>query len=211
MQLALLADVHGDLAALDAVLDDVDRRAPNARVVCAGDVFGHGREPEACLLRLVERGAVLVRGNHEELLLADPVARARLSPSCLAVLLRLPAVAEAGGGVVVCHGDLDDATTPVSDALWGEKSLLRLRVLYPGATTLVCGHTHRRLCFSRDRGLLACVDGDALSLVEDALCLINPGAVSPQAGWALLDVTRRRLRFHSVFALRVRPRPVYVM
>lgn len=199
-QLALLADVHGDVAALDAVIADVERCAPHARLVCAGDLFGYGAAPEACLLRLLEHDAVLVRGNHEELVLGQAAARARLHPRALAVLLRLPPVAEVGGGVVVCHGDLDDADARVDDAVRAEHALLRLRVLYPGSSTLVCGHTHQRLCFSSVRGLLSCAAGAEIDLEGDLLCLINPGAVSPDAAWALLDLGHRHVRFYGAHA-----------
>src|SRR5215468_4319962 len=123
MQIALLADVHGNLEALDAVLRALDRTAPQAKLVCAGDVVGYGPNPEECLERLSERGAVIVLGNHEEMVLgrrdflqcvsagirAAVWTREHLSAHARRVLEQLPSRAKAAQEVLVCHGDLHDA------------------------------------------------------------------------------------------------------
>jgi len=57
--IAFLADVHGHLAALDAVLADARQRGAR-RFVCLGDV-----EDDGCLERLAEIGAACVFGNWE--------------------------------------------------------------------------------------------------------------------------------------------------
>jgi len=58
VKLALISDLHANLEALDAVLRDIDRDSPDARLVCAGDVVGYGPDPEACIARLQERDAL---------------------------------------------------------------------------------------------------------------------------------------------------------
>ncbi|MCS7220157.1 MAG: metallophosphoesterase family protein [Anaerolineae bacterium] len=57
--IAFLSDIHGHLAALEAVLADARRRGAR-RFVCLGDV-----ESNACLDRLAEVGAICVFGNWE--------------------------------------------------------------------------------------------------------------------------------------------------
>ena len=57
--IAFLADIHGHLAALDAVLADARQRGAR-RFVCLGDV-----EDDGCLERLAEIGALCVFGNWE--------------------------------------------------------------------------------------------------------------------------------------------------
>ena len=56
---AILADVHGNLPALEAVLADVAARGIR-EVVVAGDLVGFGADPNAVVDRLVARGATLV-------------------------------------------------------------------------------------------------------------------------------------------------------
>ena len=65
---ALLADVHANLEALEAVLAHVDRWG-GARLVCAGDLVGYGADPGPVIARLREREVLAVAGNHEQMVL----------------------------------------------------------------------------------------------------------------------------------------------
>ncbi len=61
----VLADVHGNLPALEAVLDDARRRGADGYLFL-GDAVGYGPQPAECVRRLAELPrAVLVRGNHD--------------------------------------------------------------------------------------------------------------------------------------------------
>lgn len=65
---ALVSDVHSNLVALRAVLEDI-RLHGVEEVLCLGDVVGYGPDPAECL-DLVRRECVrTVIGNHETLLL----------------------------------------------------------------------------------------------------------------------------------------------
>lgn len=62
---ALISDVHGNIAALDAVLGDIDAHGP-AELYCLGDLVGYGPEPGAVIARIRERGIPTVLGNYDE-------------------------------------------------------------------------------------------------------------------------------------------------
>jgi predicted phosphodiesterase len=62
MRIAVLSDVHGNLPALDAVLDELK---PYDAVWQLGDVVGYGPQPDEVVARLMEVGATGVRGNHD--------------------------------------------------------------------------------------------------------------------------------------------------
>jgi len=64
MKYALLGDIHSNLEALEAVLADAERHGVS-RILCLGDIVGYNADPAACLERIVESGAVTVRGNHD--------------------------------------------------------------------------------------------------------------------------------------------------
>jgi putative phosphoesterase len=68
MKIAVLADIHANLAALQAVIADIDTWSPDM-VIVAGDIVNRGPQSRECLelvLRLRdERGWRVVRGNHE--------------------------------------------------------------------------------------------------------------------------------------------------
>ena len=66
MRLAILADIHGNLPALEAVLDDVTRRGVD-RILVAGDLTG-GPQSQAAADWLRSLNAWMIRGNREEYL-----------------------------------------------------------------------------------------------------------------------------------------------
>ncbi|WP_027185121.1 metallophosphoesterase family protein [Desulfovibrio inopinatus] len=68
MQYAILSDIHANLEALNAVLDDIDKHAtPVHGIICPGDMIGYGPDPDAVIARLCELDNVICTlGNHEE-------------------------------------------------------------------------------------------------------------------------------------------------
>jgi predicted phosphodiesterase len=65
--LGLISDIHGNMAALQAVLRDMETVGCE-KVLCLGDVVGYGPYPGECL-DLVRRCGAVLMGNHEEALL----------------------------------------------------------------------------------------------------------------------------------------------
>jgi diadenosine tetraphosphatase ApaH/serine/threonine PP2A family protein phosphatase len=65
MRLALLSDIHSNLEALDAVLDDARARGVH-RYTCLGDLVGYGANPNECIERLRSlRNINFILGNHD--------------------------------------------------------------------------------------------------------------------------------------------------
>lgn len=67
MRIALLADIHGNLEALNACLADVNRRGAD-RMAILGDIVGYGADPVAVIDRvraLQEHGTPVLMGNHD--------------------------------------------------------------------------------------------------------------------------------------------------
>ena len=67
MLLALFADIHANRQAFSACLN-LGRARGAERFVCLGDYVGYGADPEwtvEMVMRLVENGAIAVRGNHD--------------------------------------------------------------------------------------------------------------------------------------------------
>ncbi len=69
--IAVLADIHANLQALEAVLADLDAwtagmpPGTNPTLVALGDMIGYGGDPGAVLALVRDRGMALVMGNHE--------------------------------------------------------------------------------------------------------------------------------------------------
>ena len=190
MRVAALADIHGNLPALEAVLRDVALENVDAIVFC-GDVASGPMPAESIELLRRVADARFVRGNADrgivETFDGRPAAdmRGPLADWCAARIDReqrdflasfVDTVRVDVGGlgrVLFCHAsprnDVDVFTVESSDD--------RVRALMAGvdADVVVCGHTHMQ--FDRRAG---------------SLRIVNPGSVGmpygePGAYWALLD------------------------
>jgi diadenosine tetraphosphatase ApaH/serine/threonine PP2A family protein phosphatase len=67
---AIISDIHGNLEALQAVLEDVGKHNVEA-IYCLGDIIGYGPNPRECI-DLVQRCRVVLLGNHDQGALFDP-------------------------------------------------------------------------------------------------------------------------------------------
>ena len=64
-RVALLADIHGNYEAFQAVMRDVDKSAADV-IVCLGDLVGYGPDPHKCIDLAFECCSKLILGNHDE-------------------------------------------------------------------------------------------------------------------------------------------------
>lgn len=183
MEIGCIADVHGNLPALDAVLSDMPAVE---QLVCAGDVVGYNPWPAACVATIRDRGVPTVQGNHDRAVAADtgfafnPAAsagvdhaRRTLDADALEWLASLPPTRTVADGTVrIAHGhpaDPNRYTYPdaFSESMLGVESLL------------VLGHTHVQGFRSFDSGIIC-----------------NPGSVGqprdgdPRAAYTIVDLEK---------------------
>lgn len=69
--IAVISDVHANLEALVAVLEDI-RRQGVGDIFCVGDVIGFGPNPCDCLDLVMESCKVIILGDHDEAAMIDP-------------------------------------------------------------------------------------------------------------------------------------------
>jgi predicted phosphodiesterase len=214
MRYAVLADIHGNLQALDAVLAETRRQGVDGYLV-AGDLVGYGADPNACVERVAALDAVCVAGNHDLIALgrlsADrciPLAQASLrwtaavlSEQSRRFLAALPPRAIAPDGIVVAHGSLTDPQEYVHSRRQALTQLRQLHEDHADARVLVLGHTHIPLASAASRRLRPV---GSLDLRDTGTVLLNPGAVGQsrelrlRARFLLLDTERRRARFMAI-------------
>jgi len=65
MRYAIFSDIHANLEALEAVLEDAAERQCT-HFVCLGDVVGYNANPHECLDRVRQMDCPIVKGNHDE-------------------------------------------------------------------------------------------------------------------------------------------------
>ena len=212
MRFGVIADVHANVHALDAVLaalGGVDR------IVCAGDLVGYGPRPNECVERIasLDPPAVVVAGNHDLMAVGrlptldiGPLPRQTLEwtwdvldRDARVYLESLPQTI-ATDGVVVAHGSLDDPVEYVFDATAGAEQLARLEERHPGADVLILGHTHRPLACSGSAELPA--EGEIE--LAGGPWLLNAGSVGqsrerrPLARAVVLDTARATASFVAI-------------
>ncbi|HKA09021.1 MAG TPA: metallophosphoesterase family protein [Candidatus Dormibacteraeota bacterium] len=176
MRIAIVSDIHGNLAALEAVLADLDEVRP-ALVVHGGDLALGGPHPRDVVDRIRELGWPSVLGNTDAVLsseqsipeqapgfVAQAAARTRemLGPERVGWLTRLP-MEWLGEGVAVVHAVPGDCWAIVAH----DASDDSLRETYGplGVPVAVYGHIHR--AFVRRLDDLTVVNSGSLSLSLD--------------------------------------------
>lgn len=69
MRLALFSDIHANINAFEAVLDDLSKNGGADKIYCLGDVIGYGPTPNPCLALAKQHFQITLRGNHEHALI----------------------------------------------------------------------------------------------------------------------------------------------
>jgi len=64
MRFAILGDIHSNLEALNAVLEDLDKLKID-KIFCIGDIVGYGADPIECVKTAKKRFELTVAGNHD--------------------------------------------------------------------------------------------------------------------------------------------------
>lgn len=179
MRIAAISDIHGNLPALEAVLDDIERRDCDL-VVNLGDILSGPLYPAETAARLMALDLPTIRGNHERQLLdtptgrmgaSDAYARACLGEAPLAWLRGLPTARRLNEYVQLCHG------TPRGDLEYFLEDVDR-----HGAHPASLSQVHER-AGSLDVELILCGHTHIARSVQlaDGRLVVNPGSVGLQA------------------------------
>lgn len=81
---ALLADIHSNFVALEAVLAQIDGEGVDA-IICAGDIVGYNSQPNQVVDEFRRRAIACIRGNHDEAVLLPMQEQAMNSLAAAAV------------------------------------------------------------------------------------------------------------------------------
>lgn len=201
MIVGVIADIHGNSLALNAVLEELHRLKVE-KVWCAGDITGYFPYVNEVINRLVEENAICVMGNHDAALcgLLDlpeskrrdymlHVAAKKITPSNLAWLSSLPPLLFQNLGdrkALICHAS---PWEPFEEYIYPDFNGFDRFASLP-ADLIVMGHTHWSFT-KRIRGKV----------------LLNPGScgqprdVRPGASFAVLDsetlnITHNRVMYN---------------
>jgi predicted phosphodiesterase len=206
MRYLVLSDLHANLEALEAVLQDAEGRWDRTAVL--GDLVGYGADPNGVIDRIRALSPVaIIRGNHDKAAAGvddasnfNPAARAAalwtanaLSEANRAFLQELqPGPVLIEDAMEICHGSPFDEDFYIFDGADAWRALESTK-----STLCFFGHTHVALAFLRSGSIFEAVVPDGTETPIQASngrrLLVNPGSVGqprdgdPRAAYALYD------------------------
>lgn len=209
---AILGDIHSNIDALEAVLDDAAANGADM-YVCVGDIVGYNACPSECLETVRKISAATVRGNHDHYCSNDkslgdfhPMAasvidwtRSQLSDEQIEYLRCLDLSRKIAGFTIV-HSTLDmpDHWGYVFDILDADAHFN-----YQQTSACFFGHTHVPMAFVKE-GHVQRSEYSVLKLQAGQKYFINVGSVgqprdgNPRSVYALFDAEARTVTLRRV-------------
>lgn len=216
MRYAIIADIHSNLGAFHAVLQDMEKQGGVEEIWCLGDVVGYGPEPRECIELLRRQRHLCIAGNHDwaavgkldtTLFNREAADAARwtadqLSPEDIDYLQNLPLNLEKGDFTLV-HGSPRE---PIWEYVLSPQTAI-INFEYFNSKFCLVGHSHMPLVFDLDRdGIcdLRQLPHELFLRQEGKRLIINCGGVGqprdgdPRASYAILDDEQEILRHYRV-------------
>ncbi len=219
MRFAIFSDVHSNLEALEAVLEEAHEHNCT-HFVCLGDVVGYNANPHECVKRVRDLDCPIVKGNHDEQASLIESSRDFNELAERAILwtrdhltaedkmwLRDLRLQRQVRDFTIVHATLD---TP---AQWGYVfNNLDAAASFTYQHTTICffGHTHIPVAFIRDDGVRR-VSIELLRIETGKKYFINTGSVGQprdgnwRAAYCIYDVEnnvveQRRVKYKVAIA-----------
>jgi len=212
MKYAILGDIHGNLEALNCVLDHASKQGVT-HYACLGDLVGYNANPVECLEIVRGLNCPVVRGNHDHYCGMDenltgfhPIAadvvdwtRKQLTEEQRAYLRNLRYVTRVETFTIV-HSTLD---TP---EMWGyvfDKLEAEASFAYQGTTLCFYGHTHVPLAFEKTDRVRAGLYSK-IKITLGRKYFINVGSVGqprdgdPRAAYVTFDMMKNEIELHRI-------------
>ena len=216
MRIAVLADIHSNLEALEAVLERISGLHATG-IVCLGDIVGYNANPNECIDLIKSSNITCVAGNHDVVAcerepparfnqlarIAIEWTREQLTDVNRQFLMKLPRQQQVHD-LMTFHGYIHDTDRYLFDANDARNNFQLLKGLAGDPWLGFFGHTHVRTVFSDENGATEAGPALEVSLSPANRYLINPGSVgqprdlAPRASFLIYDADGSRITFHRV-------------
>lgn len=199
--LAIIADIHGNRWALEAVLQDIDRRGIS-QIINLGDHLTGPLDPAGTADLLIERSMLNICGNDdrvlfaptEELSASQRYTRDQLTEGHIYWLRTLPETTVVADELFVCHGDLFDSPylleqVEASGVFLRSTRAIEASVADIAQPVILSGHSHVPRTVSLPNGKLIANPG-SVGLPAYTMEMPVPYAMesgSPHARYAILS------------------------
>lgn len=217
MRTAIIADIHSNLEALQAVLDRINALGVD-EIVCLGDIVGYNANPNECVDIMREKKITCVLGNHDAsaAVMEEPDnfnllarramlwTREVLTEKNRQFLSDLPRERQVRD-FFLFHGSIHDTNRYI---LYREDAVDNFGLLSGLSRSITLGffgHTHQRSTLIEQQGAISMsLSHDMQGLIPGRRYLINPGSVGqprdgdPRASFLVYDRHDHTVRFFRV-------------
>jgi len=210
MRIALIADIHSNIIALEAVMQDIRKHSPDM-IISLGDQVNLGPCPRETMDLLKAEGVVCLHGNHERYILAamdhHPGYRGanfnglRFNAKFLTrEEITLPETFEAEG-ITFCHALPGDDRFPVYEPELAIPKLLSMRFEKP--MHIICGHGHNPTNITlpnltiQSIGSAGCMDDGVPGTAPYAILTMQQGCAALRPYYAAYDTRQIKPLFIS--------------
>lgn len=220
MKIVVISDIHGNLEALNRVLEYINKLECEKRVVCLGDIVGYGPNPAECFEIVESLTDKICLGNHEDAVLdtnynyqmtkyaleAIRWTRGILGKEIREAISRLPVQIEEDN-VLYVHASPDNPMQwkYITNARNAYSSLIEMK-----HSLCFVGHSHIPGIYAYNE-----LQGDSnkATLSKDDKTIVNVGSVgqprdgSPMLSFAVFDddnwdveIVRLKYNYHKTMA-----------
>lgn len=211
-RIAIISDIHANIEALNAVLEDI-KKEEIKNIICLGDIVGYGPNPHEAIEIIKDNAEYIIRGNHDEGLIDESITfdfnsyaidalkwqRKVLDEKDKLFLKNLPYFLKFDTFEIV-HGALSDFfkyITNIDEALL-EKSFMKRNILF-------IGHTHRAGVFDLyEKKFIPFTYGGEFTILKDRFYIINPGSVgqprdfNPLSSYLIYFKKENKIKFKRI-------------
>lgn len=218
MRLAVFSDIHGNLEALEAVIEDMAAKRID-RHICLGDIVGYGADPIPCMDKVRSLPRInIILGNHDAAAawIASPYSMNKEATQAILwtmeildadntrFLKKLPPVIKMGN-MLFSHAN------PYNPLAWRYVVDRKIAVRSFSRTTeklLFVGHSHRPLIITRSNffkiSFTVPEENSTHYIVSSGRQIINCGSIgqprdgNPKASYVIHDTRKQTLEFRRV-------------
>lgn len=215
MLYAILSDIHANLEAFTAVLNDISKRGAG-KIWCLGDIIDYGPNPHECIALMQRQRYVSVAGNHDlagigvigtayfhpDAVIANSWTREQLQQSDLDFLASLPSD--------IAEGDFTLVHASPREPIWEylkSAEIAKANLPYFKSPFCLFGHTHKPAIFrwgADDNCVLDEFPEEKDFALQGGRLFVNPGAVGqprdgdPRASYAVYNSETKTIRLIRV-------------
>ncbi|MBI4977738.1 MAG: metallophosphoesterase family protein [Spirochaetes bacterium] len=212
MKIALISDIHGNLQALQAVIQDIDRNAIQS-IICLGDIISMGLQPGEVITMLQSIHCSFILGNHdepfidfsqmgmlsvisEEVFISNKWTLGHISEPQREFIRTFKSsvkLQDARGRKIYCfHGTPKHNYEGISPDT--DDDSIHVYLDECNDDIFVCGHTHRQM--RREfNGKIIINPGSVGSVFNESCSKGNGTALQPWAEYGILDLSKNNVSF----------------